>query len=1291
MPGSTIGTVHTTDAFISQLQSSLASGGAVTAQIKESGQGGVPEILLKQESKGLRLGLNLITLGIYGTVKDQQVKSALVKLLNNDVKEFLKSGHADASKLIDSTLKEIKSISASKIIKNKGGILDEVKNREYLVRVRILSGEDVKSRASSGASLQEAITSKFASRTNSISSISIQERAGKTTSFSTDDQAAALARLRAGAKFETVENGVALVLNAEGKKNIQASDLQYLGAFIEEHGFPAQTTSTKIPKDQKIVGADLSGAKLLDQQSLIDLGTQLAHLKNIRAENCPCLTEIDHVKNYVKEFFTTSKSSSPSHRAILNYLDKSLFRAGTQHTYFQELKFQFAREALLKDFPGDKSFAGANLTAHQKECAGIILNDIFDHKFHQGHSDAELPNSHNGATRATLTHADLQLLNKGLADVAGVNPASGQPYISNESRAAIKAELNNRVEGFTSQLEEVHDAILNSIPDDSPYKVKDPVHDMAPKSINYGAVINDLKSSDPKVREAAAKVAVAIKAAGLGFADTQGRNFALSDLGKIGPELKLHADLSRTLTAISSLADTYSPEIDDATLQWLVEENHKAASHPRVGIVGGGPTGLFAGLEFFAKGADVKISEARDALFTRHQIVRLDPLWVNKLKFYLGTDFEKYYGAEDKSYAGQSKPKIGNRSGDGFVETVINHLEARLLDRVVLLNSLAESISDPNAKTPDGKPIKPGISVLAAHEVKSKVESKDGEPFVLKSVFKANVEALKEETNQVGVDAQGRPIFETALAGGASDPYLFEIVESLSEPNAQGVQSVNRVKKYILDENGQKQLRPTDGEDVSYRNGEDIPVDIVFDCAGKHSHFKEGNTVSRDVTVSEPHIVASFFVRGECLSYRQENHDFRRQYLISPEFINKTNQGITKSIEDYFEKLFSKNPTGDVELGGKTFNANQFNSLGNKVLAATKKLQDKYITQNLDDYKRVPVQNGERKDPNSVEGEKTLVYETRTFINTSNDFQEAPGAKPRNDGGVAKQADGQDRPDNIVYLGLELPKPIDEFQKALQEQLEKDLKEEIPNADARKLVARSIVGEANLGFVLSIANEQGLDRPRTSDQDSEPWVNAKNADRKFLGAFDVSQGSVPNGVLVRKGPNGRVLIQASGGDSAAAPHFMRYSGLSGAREHVGIISRIVGQAASSTEPLTANIAEQQVASANKNYASINEFVLSRGKVFLESATPLQIANNVRTDLDRLLATGKDNGNMLANVSSQQEAAQILRDQLTPDIEKSKAPGVAAAEKAVWESIENTIRQLESGTYVNPPAKPAVSA
>jgi hypothetical protein len=1138
-----------------------------------------------------------------------------------------------------------------------------------LAHATVLSKQEGRARSVSSASFQAAIKTQALTKTEAISTNPDEGRAAATQSQKQNDP---LTRLRDGLIVTRGDSGASITLNKTGAANLQATDFQHLGALLKEKGFDAQKLGSQIAEDQKIIAVDLSNAQHLNQQSLLDLGNQLPFLTTIRAENVAQLTEIDHVKQYVQQYFTRHRTQAgpalhtlPAHRAILDYLDKGLYRSGTQHTYFQELKYKFAREALLNDFPGNRTFKGALLSPHQRECIGIVLDDIFHHKIHSGERlqhNSDLPNSHNGATRATLTHDDLQLLNKGITGAS--SSVDGESLVTPQVRQAIDREFLTRKHEFTEHLNATQKAINQSVPDkisvqtdkgaspkqiDNPYKQIDEANPSGPKKINYPLVLADLKSQDPQKRQAAAEVVVVIKAAGVGFADQQGRNFALADFGHLGADLNLSPAQRSTLTAIATLSNTFSSEIDDATLQWLVKENSKAATHPRVAIVGGGPTGLFAGLEFFAKGADVKISEIRNELYHRHQIVRLDPLWVNKLKFYLGTEFEKYFGAEDQAYTGTTKPRIGNRSGDGFVETVINHLEDRLLDRVVLLNSLAES--GPKQLAPNGKPIVPGIEVLTAHEVDPKVIV-GAEDFVVKSKYNAKGDDLKIET--LGVDAQGQPINNLTVVPSA---------ENLVSPNSD--------------------------TDLSYQKDQEIPVDLIFDCAGKHSAFKEGNSISRDVTKQEPHIVASFFVRGECLSYRQENHDFRRQYLITPDFIENSREAIKNSVAQYFDKVSSlaADPADRVTLAGKEFTQTEYDQLAKTVKTVAQTLSDKHLTGNLKDYARTPVQLGQRQDPQKPEGEESLVYETRTFVNTSNDFNEAPNAKARLDGGVAQQADGNDRPDNIVYLGLELPAPVDAFQKALYKQLLTTLATAIPEEDERKKVARSIANECNLGFVLTVAHEQGLDRPRTSEPDSKPWVSSTNADRKFLAAFDVSQGSIPNGVLVRENPNnGKVIIQASGGDSAAAPHFMRYSGLSGAREHVGIVSQIVAQIAAlpdTNNNLKAEALKRQATFANRQYESINAFVLSRGQVFLESATPLEIAQNVRKELFKLLSTGDRGGHFLENVQSQAEAGSILRAQLAKDFELNQAANVPAEIKAVWREIETVVSDLEAGRYPTP--------
>jgi hypothetical protein len=1265
MPGENIKIINQSSQLINELQVSLASGKRVVAQLQNSSEGGVQTVSFKNESRGARLGLNLITFGLYGSVRDHQVKASLAALLNQEFQGFTLSGQADAANQIQNTLGQLQQTSASNLLNRNGTALGLIKQSIDLANATLLTGLDVRTRSPSGASFQEAIRTQFAQQ---VEGAKVSEDSPQTVAAENREQDEALTRLRSGLKFDRTDQGIHLSLNESGLREIQPEDFHQLDAWLIENGIIDQVLGTRVSNKQKIVSIDLSGAKQINQSTLLDIGNQLPFLTTLRAENVSNLTEIDHVKNYVQQYFTSKKnaalpalSSLPSHRAILNYLDKSLFRSGTQHTYFQELKYKYARESLLNDFPGNRKFAGFLLGSHQRECVGIVLNDIFQHKIHGGErlkKDADLPNSHNGATRATLTHEDLQLLNKGLTEASDLGGAAS---ITGEARQAIQAEFTKRKSEFINHLGSVQEAIRNAIPDqitipatnseatqtvDNPYKKIDDANPSGPRKINYPAVLSDLKSEDPEKRKLAAQVAVEIKAAGVAFADKQGRNFALADFSHIGADLEINSELRSTLSTIATLSDTFSAEIDEATLHWLIKENQKAPTHPRVGIVGGGPTGLFAGLEFYAKGADVKISEIRNELYHRHQIVRLDPLWVNKLKFYLGTEFEKYFGAEDKAYLGMTKPRIGNRSGDGFVETVINHLEDRLLDRVVLLNSLAEN--GPKQVASNGNPIIPGIQVLTAHDVDPKVIVGDHD-FALKSKYNKKGDELKIET--LGVDAQGKPINNLTVV-----------------PSAESLAS------------------SSDGSDLRYQKGEEIPVDLIFDCAGKHSPFKEGNTISRDVTKEEPHIVASFFVRGECLSYRQENHDFRRQYLITPDFIKNSNEAIQRSTKQFFESLSSTiDPeTKVVQLGGRRFDQEAFNKLSDNVNGVVQALASEYLTEDIEAYKRIPVQGGQRQDNDSEEGQPSLVYETRTFVNTSNDFQEAPDAKARLDGGVAQQADGKDRPDNIVYLGLELPKPVDKFQKALYKELLATLTTEIPAEDERKKVARAIVNEANLGFVLTIAHEQGLDRPRTDEPNSEPWVSAINADRKFLSAFDVSQGSVPNGVLVRENPtNGKVIIQASGGDSAAAPHFMRYSGLSGAREHVGIISSLVGHIAAlghSNDNRKGEVLRMEARTANRQYESINDFVLSRGQVFLESASPLEVAQNVRKELTKLLSPGKNGGHFLQNVRSQAEAASILRTQLTKELAQSKRATVEPEVQAVWEEIEAVISDLEAGRY-----------
>ncbi len=247
------------------------------------------------------------------------------------------------------------------------------------------------------------------------------------------------------------------------------------------------------------------------------------------------------------------------------------------------------------------------------------------------------------------------------------------------------------------------------------------------------------------------------------------------------------------------------------------------------------------------------------------------------------------------------------------------------------------------------------------------------------------------------------------------------------------------------------------------------------------------------------------------------------------------------------------------------------------------------------------------------------VYETRTFVNVDSGFNPDPSAPARPDNGVLKFLDEKgDRPDNIVYLGMEVPKPLDDFYKALSSRISQFLIDRNFGEKQSRAIAKEFVDEANLSFILNVAHEQGLDRPIDDSPESQSWVKREYADRKFLSTFMVSQGSVATPVTLRSDERGNRLIIACGGDACATPHFMRYSGLSGGREHVDVIANLLSDVPFYKSDFSQNSLESVLKRANERYEHINEFVISRGRVFLPQSTPKQVAQNLFDEVTRLI-------------------------------------------------------------------------
>jgi hypothetical protein len=121
--------------------------------------------------------------------------------------------------------------------------------------------------------------------------------------------------------------------------------------------------------------------------------------------------------------------------------------------------------------------------------------------------------------------------------------------------------------------------------------------------------------------------------------------------------------------------------LDMARLRSIQQEHQRfpGRPRPRVAIEGGGPTGLLLALTQYEAGADVTLFEKRSELYERSQIVRLDPKWMARLKYYLG---EEYY----KVFSDEGHKAIIRE--DGFGEIATMDLEAILNLRLIEMKSM---------------------------------------------------------------------------------------------------------------------------------------------------------------------------------------------------------------------------------------------------------------------------------------------------------------------------------------------------------------------------------------------------------------------------------------------------------------------------------------------------------------------------------------------------------------------------------------------------------------------------
>jgi len=221
----------------------------------------------------------------------------------------------------------------------------------------------------------------------------------------------------------------------------------------------------------------------------------------------------------------------------------------------------------------------------------------------------------------------------------------------------------------------------------------------------------------------------------------------LSDIGRHF-NLKEIKEIISGLTLFYKCQEVRGEDVDLAVLQAICKQHDSMPHHVKVGIEGGGPTGLMLALTQFQAGSDVCLFEKRSTLFDRTQVVRLDPKWVVQMQFYLGEKFYQLF--VDNKHTGTFRE-------DGYVEIVTRDLEDILNQRLAELTSMANG----------------SIEMLAAHEMREVVRPRNpGE-----GKFKVQASYIPEQGAPWGTSPHHTETVEREIdflfcAGGKSSPLM---------------------------------------------------------------------------------------------------------------------------------------------------------------------------------------------------------------------------------------------------------------------------------------------------------------------------------------------------------------------------------------------------------------------------------------------------------------------------------------------------------------------------------------
>ncbi len=180
---------------------------------------------------------------------------------------------------------------------------------------------------------------------------------------------------------------------------------------------------------------------------------------------------------------------------------------------------------------------------------------------------------------------------------------------------------------------------------------------------------------------------------------------------------------------------------------------------------------------------------------------------------------------------------------------------------------------------------------------------------------------------------------------------------------------------------------------------------------------------------------------------------------------------------------------------------------------------------------------------------------------------------------------------NLIYLGMEIPDPTDQWMKSVTAGLDDN-----ENREIQKILSQC--------WFQSAADHLGFGKTLSA---TLPVMNSQ-----FTTTFPVAQDKpLDHFTVVKNAGNGPSLTVAASGDAATSPHFMTYSGLTGGRETIDALCHYTDQIASGNS-YRQEIEEKLV----QDYNRTATFILHKGSNFLEPRSEDEIARALQESARR---------------------------------------------------------------------------